>query len=400
MFALSVNAQVNFIWGKQFGSDNDEKARNIISDTLNNVYVFGKTKGEFGGETFGKQDGFVVKIDSAANIVWKVQIGSKYDDDIKQATVDASGNIYITGQIGIDRLDSSENNDDVLVSKINSSGAIVWQKQFGTDSMDVGRNIIVVPNGDLYVIGDTKGVMGIKSEGKTDCFILHLDNDGNQLNVIQFGSPGDDGLWGVTVGIDSRIYVCGSVGGKLVNEITGVSDAFLGIYTKQLEQIKIRQFGAHDYDFALAIKTDSKSNIYIAGNTGGDFGAKQEGGGDCFLLKIDETEEVKWIKQFGTKNWDGINGLDIFQDNKVVVSGCMNYPFCQSFCRMYTEDGDMLWERKYVASGKGGGTCGKGITMDRKGYMYHGGYTGANLFSNLRGKHDIYVIKLKLTEVL
>jgi len=56
------NAQVDFFWGKQFGGDGDERARNLIVDSLNNVYVFGKTTGKMGKEHFGKFDGFIVKI--------------------------------------------------------------------------------------------------------------------------------------------------------------------------------------------------------------------------------------------------------------------------------------------------------------------------------------------------
>ena len=67
---------------------------------------------------------------------------------------------------------------------------------------------------------------------------------------------------------------------------------------------------------------------------------------------------------------------------------------CQSFCRLYNEDGSLLWNRNFIAEG-GRGTCGKGICADQKGYIYHTGYTGANLFSELRGGHDVFLIKLK-----
>jgi hypothetical protein len=38
----TASAQVDFIWGKQFGSERDERTRNLMIDSLNNVYVFGK----------------------------------------------------------------------------------------------------------------------------------------------------------------------------------------------------------------------------------------------------------------------------------------------------------------------------------------------------------------------
>lgn len=79
-----------------------------------------------------------------------------------------------------------------------------------------------------------------------------------------------------------------------------------------------------------------------------------------------------WGKQFGTSNWDGINSLFIIQDKGIVVSGCMNNPMCQSFCKMYNNDGLLLWSRNFIAQG-GRGTCGKGFCVSRHGYIYHAG---------------------------
>ena len=164
----ALNAQVDLIWGKQFGTDKDEKTRNLIVDSSGNIYIVGKTKGIIGTENFGKNDGFITKIDSAANIIWSKQIGSVGDDELSHVTVDETENIYATGFIN-----DSKNNQDVLVIKLDTDGNIVWQKQFGTDSTDVGGNIIVDTNGEIYITGTTSGMMGSESKGQDDCFILH-----------------------------------------------------------------------------------------------------------------------------------------------------------------------------------------------------------------------------------
>ena len=390
----SAGAQVDFIWGKQFGSDSDERTRNLMIDSLNNVYVVGKTRGKVGKEYFGKYDGFVVKIDSSANTKWAIQIGTKEEDDLIYPAIDRSGNLYVTGYIGVGARDKSSPDTDVLVAKITSDGEIVWQKQYGTDSTDIGAGIAVGTDGDIYVIGSTEGVMGKTSGGKADCFILHLDNEGSQVNVLQFGTPGDDQGYGISTGLDSRIYVCGTTEGNMAGENAGKSDMFWGIYSKDLKQQKMKQSGTEKYDCAVEIKTDNRNNIYIAGSTDWILVPKEKLNGDCFLQKWNEKGELSWTEQFGTGNWDGINGLSVFQDKGVVVSGCMNNPMCQSFCKMYNEDGSLLWSRNFIAQG-GRGTCGKGICVNRQGYIFHTGYTGANLFSDLKGVHDVFLIKLK-----
>jgi hypothetical protein len=390
----TASAQVDFVWGKQFGTDSDERTRNLMVDSFSNVYVFGKTQGKVGKENFGKYDGFIVKIDSAANTIWAKQVGSKEEDDLIHADIDKWGNIYATGFIGVDSKNTAIPNMDILVIKIKSNGEIVWQKQFGTDRADFGGSIAVTNEEEIYVIGSTEGDMGNISKGKTDCFILRLDNEGNQLNILQFGTPADDQGYGITIGKDSKIYVCGTTEGNLAGSNAGKSDIFWGIYSKDLKQLKIKQFGTEKFDCAVEIKTDSKNNVYIAGSTDWVLVPKEKLNGDSFLQKWDDRGKIRWTEQFGTSNWDGINGLSIIQD-KVVVSGCMNNPTCQSFCKMYNENGLLLWSRKFIAQG-GRGTCVKGVCVNRQGYIYHAGYTGANLFSELSGMHDVFLIKLKL----
>src|SRR5512145_1194588 len=133
----AVNAQVDFIWGTQFGTDEDDKTRNLYADSSDNIYVVGKTRGVIGKENFGKNDGFIVKIDSTANMIWSIQIGSVEDDEFTHVVTDNSGNIYATGFMGVDELNKSTKNQDVIVVKISSVGEIIWQKQYGTDSSDM-----------------------------------------------------------------------------------------------------------------------------------------------------------------------------------------------------------------------------------------------------------------------
>lgn len=395
IFFSYIHAQVDFVWGKQFGTDKDDKTRNVIADSSGNIYVLGKTTGVIEKENFGKSDGFIIKIDSAANTIWTIQIGSKEDDDLVSAAIDKSGNVYVTGFIGVGDKNMSNPNKDVLVVKLSSSGQIIWQKQFGTDSTDLGETIVVDSYGDIYITGYTRGVMGIASLGQTDCFILHLDNDGNKLNVLQFGTSVNDEGYGITIGADSKIYVCGTTEGNMTTKNAGKFDIFWGIFSKELKQQEMKQFGTNENDYAGEIKTDNKNNIYIAGNTEGNTVSQQKGNGDAFLQKWNEKGEITWTKQFGTSNWDGMHSIAIVQDKGIVVSGCYDYPLCKSFVSMYDEQGNLLWNRNIVAQGKGGGSCGKDVCVNQPGYIYHAGYTGANLFSELKGEHDLFLIKLK-----
>ncbi len=385
-----VHAQ-DFIWGKQFGTAQDEKTRNLVVDSSGNVYVVGKTKGAIGKQNYGGNDGFIVKIDDQGNIIWTRQFGTEGDDELTHVTVDKSGYIYATGFI------ADKNNDlDVLTIKLKNDGDVVWQKQFGTDRTETGVSLIVDTHGDIYLIGATQGVMGKASQGQEDCFILHLDNDGNQQHVVQFGTSANDQGFGISLGHNSNIYVCGQTEGDLEATNAGQMDLFWGVFSKELKPLSFQQFGTTEIDYVCAIKTDSKNNVYIAGGTRGTTASKQKGNSDAFLQKWNEKGEVEWTQQFGTPNWDGIHGIEIVDGKGILISGCYDYPSCKSFIKMYDENGTLLWNCNRIAQGKGGGSCGKDICVDNQGVIYHAGYTGANLFSDLKGEHDLFLVCYKI----
>ena len=95
---------------------------------------------------------------------------------------------------------------------------------------------------------------------------------------------------------------------------------------------------------------------------------------------------------------DGVRSIQLNSgiSGNILISGVLNLPPAQAFIRMYRKDGVMLWERKFIATGKNGDTSGKDAGFDNKGNFYHVGLTGANLFGTLTGEHDFYIVKLGL----
>lgn len=83
IMANHLKSQNNFIWGKQFGSDKDEYALNHEIDNNGNVYIAGKTIGIMKSKNYGKNDGFVTKIDSLGNTIWTRQFGSGGEEDVQ-----------------------------------------------------------------------------------------------------------------------------------------------------------------------------------------------------------------------------------------------------------------------------------------------------------------------------
>lgn len=396
-----AEAQTNFIYGKQFGSDKDGVAYNPVTDQFGNVYITGDTKGSFAGKHVGKKDGFVTKFDSTGNIVWTKQFGTGEDDIINWLAIDRMGNLYVTGYTTGVLNKKNFGKEDLLVVKFDTTGTIAWQKQYGTDSTDFGNKIYLDIQGNIYVAGGTQGLMGKSSFGNTDCLILKLDNTGNTIWIKQFGTNEHDECVGITGDMASTIYVCGYTTGDLAASYKGKIDGFIGKFTNAGEQVKLYQIATEELDIVTNIIVDNKNNIYAGGWTSSSYDIKHQGKGDSFLLQMNENLETIWTRQFGTSEGDGINGIALSEQipENIIVSGCQNWPnSCQSFIRIYKKDGTLVSVNNFVAGGKNGGTCGKGLCIDNKGNIYHTGNTGGNLFKSIDKAegHDLFLIKLEV----
>ena len=400
MIASNSKSQSNFIWGKQFGSEKDDYVLNQVIDAHGNLFVAGKTTGVIDTKNFGKNDGFLTKIDSSGNIIWSKQFGTPEEDDEEWCAIDKSGNVYIAGSTTGNLNGKNAGKEDIFVVKYNSDGQMAWSKQFGTDSTDIAKGIYADNAGNIYVTGATAGKLGQSSFGKNDCFIMKLDNSGNQLFIRQFGTTEDDFCFFITGGSGSDILVCGTTWGEFAGKNKGFIDGFTGQFNDKGELIKYNQFGSEGFDIPMILRMDNEKNIYVGGSTSGNFGGTQIGEGDAFLLKLNEKGDILWNNQFGTKNNDGVRAISFnpeISDN-LLISGIMNLPPAQGFIRMYKNDGTMLWERNFLGTGEKNLCSGKDVSFDNKGNFYHLGLTGGDLFGNLTGIHNYYIVKYRLDE--
>lgn len=396
--SINMQSQTNAIWGKQFGTDQEEYVRNHLLDKNGFIYVSGNTKGVISEKNYGKNDGFLSKIDSSGNIMWSRQFGSSEDEDIQWSAMDSKGFIYIlgttSGVIGSNKFGK----EDIFLVKYSSDGQKIWANQYGSDSTDIATGIYINKKGNIYLAGSTMGKMGDSAFGNQDAIVMKLDNDGTPEYVKQFGSAGYDGCNAVTGDTQDNLYIVGSTFGILGTENKGLMDIYTGIFSEKDMQIKFSQFGSEGFDVPTSILADDKNNIYVGGTTSGNLAGQQMGEGDCFLTKLTNEGTLVWNKQFGTDKHDGIKGLAFNPKNSdhILVSGLQNLPPAHAFVRMYKKDGNLLWEKKLIPDGSNKDASGKDVSIDNMGNIYHIGLTASELYGAMKGVTDYYIVKIKL----
>ncbi|MEO7907771.1 MAG: PKD-like domain-containing protein, partial [Saprospiraceae bacterium] len=112
-------------------------------------------------------------------------------------TSDAAGNIYVaaTSESDLEGLDPNNGGIDMWIIKLNSTGDVVWQKNFGGAGDDVPTDILVGPDGSVYVTANSTSDDGDfdANYGMQDFWLFKLDaGNGNVVFSNNYGGPGND----------------------------------------------------------------------------------------------------------------------------------------------------------------------------------------------------------------
>jgi Beta-propeller repeat len=296
----------------------------IALDSSGNSYVTGSFEGTttIGSATLtskGKEDVFVVKIDSSCNMVWAVSAGGALSEYVWGISVDSSGNSYVTGSFrgtatfGTKSL-TSKGDADVFVAKVDAAGTFKWAVSAGGVKHDEGRGIAVDSLGNSYVTGRfggtaTFGTKPLTSKGDTDVFVVKVDVAGTFKWAVSAGGTLLDYGQGIAVDTSGNSYVTGYFRGTATfgtksHTSKGKSEVFVAKVDAAGAFKWAISAGGVNHDEGRGIAVDSLGNSYVTGRFGGTatFGTKSltaKGYTDVFVTKVDAAGTFKWAVSAG-----------------------------------------------------------------------------------------------------
>jgi len=248
LFVVKYNSSGTKQWTKQLGTGEYDEARGVATDLSGNVYVVGGTKGKLAGASnSGRTDVFLIKYNSSGTKQWTKSLGSNENDLANGVTTDSSGNFYVTGfTYKYLEGNTSAGSSDLFVVKYNSSGKKQWTQQLGSSSRDHARGVATDSSGNVYVTGDTYGgVDGNSNAGYNDLFVVKYLDNGTKQWTKQFGTPSSDLADGVATDSSGNVYVVGYTYGDLDgNTNTGTSDLFVVKYNSSGTKQWTKQLGS------------------------------------------------------------------------------------------------------------------------------------------------------------
>ena len=275
--------------------------------------------------------------------------------------MDASGNLYITGEfsgtvdfdpgVGTANLTSS-GGTDIFVQKLNSSGSYVWAEAFSGTGSNTGNDIAVDASGNVYITGNYLGTVdfdpGVGTSNLTssgagasiDIFVARLDTAGAYTWAVSMGGAiGTDRGHGIVVDSLGNVYTTGrfqdtgdfdpGVGTSNLTSL-GSYDVFVSKLDSSGNFVWAKVFGNTGSDRAWHVDVDGANNVYTVGGFqdtvdfepgAGTFNVASAGARDMFIHRLNADGTFGWVKTMGALNNDEAFGIRVSADGDVYASG-------------------------------------------------------------------------------
>lgn len=402
------NAQTNNVfWAKHYGGIGGATAQAVTTDASGNIYCtgyfnYGLTLDNVTLTSAGNADILVKKTDAGGNVLWAKNFGGAGNDFGFDIAVDGSGNVYVAGTfrgtatIGTTSM-TSVDLDDILVIKIDgSSGSVVWAKGFGTVGDDGAQGIAVDATGNIYITGyygnmftGGSAVFGsttLTSAGGRDAFVTKLNSVGDVQWAKSFGGAIADEGYSIALNSAGDLYFTGkttstSKFGPVTLSSSGLNDAFVAKLNGSGDVQWAKNFGGTDADAGRKIVVDNSDKIYASGIFFGTAGFDTHsfisaGNADMFLMRLDATGAIDWVKQYGGSAYDdnfglAIEGSSVFMSGMIDGAASFDATTLTSFgasdafaAKVNGADGNLAWATNF---GGAGNEYGRAITGDGNG---------------------------------
>lgn len=276
---------------------------------------------------------------------WSTYLGSTGGEQASAVAVDASGNVYVTGNTSGSFPASAGAYDtaasggyDAFITKFDSTGARVYSTYYGGSGDDLSYDIAVDGSGQVTIAGGTTSSNLATANayqgflwGSQDGFIAKFNSSGTSLLYGTYsGSWNDDTFYALTVDSTGKAYATGYI----TNSSNSTSDAVVVGYNTTLSGFSSRIFqtslAGNSSDVGFDITRDSSGNLYVTGTTNssglataGAYDTSLAGFGtyDQFIWRLSSTGTSNYVSYYGGTGDEFGRGIAVDSSGYVYVTG-------------------------------------------------------------------------------
>jgi hypothetical protein len=269
---IKIDNNGNQVWAQPAQPD---AATKISIDSDGNIYLSGGYH-----VTSGDLDFYTAKYGPDGAMIWQNTYGFPVsqgtEELITAMTIDADGNVYVTGHQGYD---NNETYDHVgcRTIKYSSNGSVEWNVGFNGGNYRDWPKAIALDSAKNVIIAVKSGPGQIWASDY-DYVIVKYDNNGNQLWTARYSGPGDNSLddysfndvpAAIAVDRFDNIYVTGSsVGSGTLSDFATIK------YDATGNEIWVARYNGslNAEDEAIGLLLGDMGDFYVIGmGNGGAF---------------------------------------------------------------------------------------------------------------------------------
>jgi hypothetical protein len=206
VFVAKYDPSGTALWARQVKGPSDDFGYGIAVDGAGNSYVtgifFSSVATFAAGVTLtngGYNDIFLSKYDPAGNVIWARKAGGSSDDYSYAIALDATTNIYLTGNFYSTNANfgglllTNLGSHEAFVSRYDSAGNALWAKRLGGGGADSGNALATDVGGNCHLTGSFTSVNAafdstvLTNSGGYDIFVAQIDGDPPTLNFTRAG---------------------------------------------------------------------------------------------------------------------------------------------------------------------------------------------------------------------
>ena len=331
IWVLKLDQQGNIEWEKAIGGGGRDYGREVLITKDGGYLIAGysSSKNKDLDTNYGSTDGWIIKLDSKGEIVWKKNYGGSGAETIFSIIESADGSyVFAGGSASFDydlEFAQTRGYGDIWITKITPEGEIIWTKTYGGSSDEFANSIVETKDRGFVLTGQTyskdDNIPG--NQGNLDLVALKTNASGELEWIYTYGGSKYDVGFNCILATDGGYIIAGysdSKDGDITNAINN-NDFWI---VKLFEDGKMdwnKKYGTTSTDISSSISTTPDGGYIVSGYTGA-------GGTPWFdegvVLKIDKVGEVEWTKNFGGSSTENLYEIKSLNETDFIAVGRTN----------------------------------------------------------------------------
>ena len=332
-FLAKFGPDLSPVWIKAAGSDQFDFGTVVRIAPNGDVIVTGAYQGtmDFHGQELphsGRSDSFIARYNNEGTLLWVRTINGAEDVIIDGLTLDAEGQIYVSGRLShlatFGELEiGARFQRRAFLSKLSSGGEFLYSKVV-TNTSDSGAVVVhAAHDGKLYL-------GGTYAANESGVFIAAYTLDGTESFLHVFTGGSGDEISDIELGSDGKLYVCGRFGGQTL-DLNGVlltnQSTFFSGFVARLNTSGEAEWGQIMGDRGIQLALDSNNTVFVGGyyqeasNLVAGIPLNNSGRLDAFVSSLSSDGETKWAQGYSSDSNDLTRTVTLDRDGALIFAG-------------------------------------------------------------------------------